>query len=150
MRNIRELSIGSIVSMLEENRIIRHFEVMQISSNGEIELQELFGEHKRFCTDISNIEGAFLHAETLKKIGFIESDEKSWQLMYYCGDMRLYYKYYKAGRFVRFKFKPDFTQKQWVRIDCHYVHQLQNVMRFLTGGELEFEYKSMSNGKDST
>ena len=60
--------------------------------------------------------------------------------MYYFGDMRLYYKYYKAGRFARFKFKPDFTQKTWVRIDCHYIHQLQNIMRFLTGSELEFDY----------
>ena len=142
MNNIRKLSIGSIVLMQEQNRIIRHFEVTQVSSNGEVELQELFGEHKRFCTDIKNIEGAFLHAEILKKIGFIESDEKAWQLMYYFGDMRVYFKFDKRLRHSRFKFKPEFTQKQWVRIDCLFVHQLQNVMRFLTGGELEFEYRT--------
>ena len=38
--------------------------------------------------------------------------------------------------------QPDFTQKRWTRIECAYIHSLQNIIRFLTGGELEFFYKS--------
>ena len=33
-------------------------------------------------------------------------------------------------------------------ISCKYVHELQNIMRFLTGGELEFEYHQIKMDKD--
>lgn len=141
MDNIREISIGSIVTMREETTTLKRYEVLGISVNGEVELHEL-GNLKRFCTNINNIEGAWIHTDALRYMGFVESDEKAWQLMYYFGDMRVYFKFDKRLRHARFKFKPDFTQKQWVRIDCRFIHQLQNVIRFLTGGELEFEYRS--------
>jgi hypothetical protein len=138
MYNIRELSIGSIVTMREETTNLKRYEVLGICVNGEVELHEV-GNPKRFCTNIDYIEGAWIHADALRNIGFVESDEKAWQLMYYFGDTRLYWKYDKKKHYSIFKFKPDFTQKQWVRIECAYIHSLQNIMRFLTGGELEFK-----------
>lgn len=156
MRNIRELSIGSIVWVskpdaseltcevcgIKDNTI--NVKILQ-SSTGE---EEIIGcEHKY---PVGRINGLIVMDHVLRKLGFIESDERSWKLMYYFGDMRLYWKYDTKKRYSTFKFKPDFTRKQWVRIECLYIHSLQNIMRFLTGGELEFEYKSMSNGKDST
>ncbi len=152
MRNIRELSIGSLVSFFQPDGTQYICEVTEI--NVKVGLRIL----DRLRNDINSepeqtlkiwdsiklpngrINGIPIYENILRMLDFIESDEKSWSVMYYFGDMRLYYKYYKAGRFARFKFKPDFTQKTWVRIDCHYVHQLQNIMRFLTGGELEFKY----------
>lgn len=151
--NIRELSIGSLVCFFEPDGTQYMCEVTEINVKVGLRiLDRLYNdinaepERKLKKGDIiklpnGRINGIPIYENFLRMLDFIESDEKSWSVMYYFGDMRLYYKYYKAGRFARFKFKPDFTQKTWVRIDCHYVHQLQNVIRFLTGGELEFNYK---------
>ncbi len=152
MRNIRELSIGSLVSFFQPDGTQYICEVTEINVkvglrildrlrndiNAEPEQTLKIGDSIKLPN--GRINGIPIYENILRMLDFIESDEKSWSVMYYFGDMRLYYKYYKAGRFARFKFKPDFTQKTWVRIDCHYVHQLQNIMRFLTGGELEFKY----------
>ena len=150
--NIRELSIGSLVCFFEPDGTQYMCEVTEINVKVGLRiLDRLYNdinaepERKLKKGDIiklpnGRINGIPIYENFLRMLDFIESDEKSWSVMYYFGDMRLYYKYYKAGRFARFKFKPDFTQKTWVRIDCHYVHQLQNVIRFLTGGELEFRY----------
>lgn len=150
--NIRELSIGSFVCFFEPDGTQYMCEVTEINVkvglrildrlyndiNAEPERKLKKGDIIKLPNGIIN--GIPIYENFLRMLDFIESDEKSWSVMYYFGDMRLYYKYYKAGRFARFKFKPDFTQKTWVRIDCHYVHQLQNIMRFLTAGELEFKY----------
>ena len=152
MRNIRELSIGSLVSFFQPDGTQYICEVTEINVkvglrildrlrndiNAEPEQTLKIGDSIKLPN--GRINGIPIYENILRMLDFIESDEKSWSVMFYFGDMRLYYKYYKAGRFARFKFKPDFTQKTWVRIDCHYLHQLQNVMRFLTGGELEFKY----------
>lgn len=152
MRNIRELSIGSLVSFFQPDGTQYICEVTEINVkvglrildrlrndiNAEPEQTLKIGDSIKLPN--GRINGIPIYENILRMLDFIESDEKSWSVMYYFGDMRLYYKYYKAGRFARFKFKPDFTQKTWVRIDCHYLHQLQNIMRFLTGGELEFKY----------
>ena len=150
--NIRELSIGSLVCFFEPDGTQYMCEVTEINVKVGLRiLDRLYNdinaepERKLKKGDIiklpnGRINGIPIYENFLRMLDFIESDEKSWSVMYYFGDMRLYYKYYKAGRFARFKFKPDFTQKTWVRIDCHYVHQLQNVIRFLNGGELEFNY----------
>ena len=66
---------------------------------------------------------------------------RKWKLMYYFGDMRLYWKYDKKKQYNTFKFKPDYTMKQWTKIECMYIHSLQNIVRFLTGGELEFTWQ---------
>ena len=153
MRNIRELSIGSLVSFFQPDateyicevteirkRVVwlRILDILRNDINAEPETPLKIGETVKLPN--GRINGITIYENFLRMLDFVESDEKSWSVMYYYGDMRLYYKYYKAGRFARFKFKPDYTQKTWVRIDCHYVHQLQNIMRFLTGGELEFIY----------
>lgn len=152
MRNIRELSIGSLVSFFQPDGTQYICEVTEINVkvglrildrlrndiNAEPEQTLKIGDSIKLPN--GRINGIPIYENILRMLDFIESDEKSWSVMYYFGDMRLYYKYYKAGRFARFKFKPDFTQKTCVRIDCHYLHQLQNIMRFLTGGELEFKY----------
>ena len=152
MRNIRELSIGSLVSFFQPDGTQYICEVTEINVkvglrildrlrndiNSEPEQTLKIGDSIKLPN--GRINGIPIYENILRMLDFIESDEKSWSVMYYFGDMRLYYKYSKAGRFARFKFKPDFTQKTWVRIDCHYLHQLQNIMRFLTGGELEFKY----------
>lgn len=151
MRNIRELSIGSIVWVAQPDgrewlcEVIAIYEkVVKVrvlhSSTGE---QSVIGREEAFPNGRINALAIMEH--NLKEIGFIESDERSWKLMYYFGDMRLYWKYDKKKRYSTFKFKPDFTQKQWVRIECAYVHSLQNIMRFLTGGELEFTYNDIQN-----
>lgn len=98
----------------------------------------------------SFVEGLLLTDSVLERIGFVDSDLKGWMKMYYFGDMRLYYRYsYKDGyaHHASFRFKSVHT-KGYVRISCQYVHQLQNIMRFLTGGELEFTYKALC-GKGS-
>ncbi len=87
--------------------------------------------------------GLYIDKDSLICLDFIDSDERAWKLLYYFGDMRLYYKFDNKNMCACFKFKPDFTQKTWVRISCLYVHQLQNIMRFLTGGELEFNFKKI-------
>lgn len=158
MRNIRELSIGSFVNFFQPNGVEVFCEVTQIRQHiigvkvvdircndvGEDATDVRIG--KEILMPIGRVNGLFIVDFILKRFGFIESDEKSWTLMYYFGDMRLYYKFNKKLRCARFKFKPDFTQKTCVRIDCVFVHQLQNIMRFLTGSELEFKY--MEYGKE--
>lgn len=155
MRNIRELSIGSFVSFFQPNGTEFFGEVSQLRENiigvkvvdirkndcGEDPEPEIkIGQE--FMMPKGRINGIFIVDFTLKRFDFIESDEKAWTLMYYFGDMRIYYKFNRNLRLARFKFKPDFTQKTWIRIDCVFVHQLQNIMRFLTGGDLEFKYNN--------
>ena len=70
----------------------------------------------------------------------LSAESSPWKLMYYFGDMRLYWKYDKRKCLSTFKFKPDYAQKRWTRIECAFIHSLQNIMRFLTCGELEFIY----------
>ena len=94
------------------------------------------------CAKHDKVGGMPITGDILRHLGFIESDERAWKLVYYFGDMRLYWKHDKRKRYSIFKFQPDFTQKRWTRIECAYIHSLQNIMRFLTGGELEFFYKS--------
>lgn len=155
MRNIRELSIGSFVSFFQPNGTEVFGEVSQIRENiigvkvvdirkndcGEDPEPEIkIGQEVMMPK--GRINGIFIVDFTMKRFDFIESDEKAWTLMYYFGDMRIYYKFNRKLRLARFKFKPDFTQKTWIRIDCVFVHQLQNIMRFLTGGDLEFKYNN--------
>lgn len=60
--------------------------------------------------------------------------------MYWFGlDMKLLYRYDNKKMVGSFRFKTNY-RKSYVRISCRYFHELQNIMRFLTGGELEFEY----------
>lgn len=151
MRNIRELSIGSIVWVSQPDarewlcQVVGIYEKMVKvkvlhSSTGE---PSIIGTEYDY--PIGRINALDIMEHTLKDVGFIESDERAWKLMYYFGDMRLYWKYNSKLRYSTFKFKADFTEKRWVRIDCKYMHALQNIMRFLTGGEMEFNYSNNSD-----
>ena len=96
---------------------------------------------------LSRIEGIFIDDLSLLHLDFVPSGKAGWQLMYYFGDMKLLYRYNKNCKSVSFRFMSDFT-KIYTRISCHYLHQLQAIMRFLTGGELEFNYNpKISNTK---
>lgn len=154
MRNIKELSVGSFVSFFQPNgtecicevteirKAVIGLQIVDIVRNDVGDSPEndaKIGKEILMPKGLVNrigITDAFL-----RNLDFVDSDEKAWKCMYYFGDMRIYYKPDKQG-FSVLKFKPDFTQKQWVRISCFYVNQLQNIIRFLTGGELEFQYKT--------
>ena len=96
---------------------------------------------------LSRIEGIFIDDLSLLHLDFVPSGKAGWQLMYYFGDMKLLYRYNKNRKSASFRFMSDFT-KTYTRISCHYLHELQAIMRFLTGGELEFNYNpKISNTK---
>lgn len=136
--NIRELSLGSLV--IVEIDGIEHgpCEVVKLNSDT---LNALWGDNL-LSVNHDKVSGLPITGDVLRHLGFIKSDERAWKLVYYFGDMRLYWKYDKRKHYSTFKFQPDFTQKRWTRIECAYIHSLQNIMMFLTGGELEFFYKS--------
>jgi len=149
---VRELSIGSIVAFYDANAsqyicLVKELKEQQVVvfildiHKNDIGSEPEFKTGIKKKLPVDRICGVMITEESLRKIGFIESDERAWKLMYYCGDMRLYYKYDKLINYPRFKFQPDFTQKRWIRIECIEIHKLQSVMRFLTFGKMEFEYK---------
>lgn len=78
-------------------------------------------------------------ADSLSRIGFVESDEKGWLLVYYFGDMKLLYRQDRSKGFARFRFKAASSKRYW-SLSCYYIHELQNIMNFLTGGEMKFSY----------
>lgn len=153
--NIRELSIGSLVCFFDPDGTQYMCEVTEINVKVGLRILDILyndinaePERKLKKGDIiklpnGRINGIPIYETFLRMLDFIESDEKSWSVMYYFGDMRLYWKRDLKRNYSVFKFKPDFTQKRWIRIECLYIHSLQNIMRFLTGGELEFEYKML-------
>lgn len=90
---------------------------------------------------LSRIEGILIDDLSLRHLGFVSSDKACWQLIYYFGDMKLLYRHDKNRKASSFRFMSDFS-KNYTRISCHFLHDLQTIMRFLTGGELEFDYKA--------
>ena len=76
---------------------------------------------------------------TLRHLGFVPADRKGWQLMYYYGDMKLLYRYDKTHHRGSFRYMSEYA-RTYVRLSCFHIHQLQNIMRFLTE-DLEFEYQ---------
>lgn len=143
--NKKELSIGSIIRAYDPylNLVLPH-EVKELLDEGcnlrcLIPAVRIKGE----VTSYDEVCGLLINGDVLTKLGFVVSDKKGWKMMYYFGDMRLYWKYDKRKCYSTFKFMPDFTQKPWTRIECAFVHSLQNIMRFLTGGEMEFTYQTV-------
>lgn len=149
MINKKEIPIGSIIRVnvndlytavcevvepYSEECLVR---ILRVADQGE---KEGFGAGTEHKFSYKACSGLMLFEANLRSIGFIESDERAWRLMYYFGDMRLYWKYDKRKCYSTFKFRPDFTRKAWTRIECAFIHSLQNIMRFLTGGELEFTW----------
>lgn len=137
--NKRDLSIGSIV--------------YNIVMNVEVEVVELYKSKARIVGQMKSgkyvttfelehnydlIKGIEINEDSLQKIGFVWNDDNRRHLVYYFADMKLTYRYDKRNRMSRFIFKSDF-KKTYTRISCEYIHELQNIMRFLTGSELEFK-----------
>ena len=149
MVNIRELSVGSFVTV--NVGIIRYFvQVAEILRNNRVSVIWLEPAHdsedyivgKIYVFPLEQVFGVSFSQTDMERFGFTESDEKGWQKVYWFGiDMKLLYRYDKRNMIGSFRFKTDY-RKGYVRISCHQVHQLQNIMRFLTGGELEFEFKT--------
>lgn len=83
--------------------------------------------------------GVICCLDNMRHVGFISSDERGWRLMYYFGDMKLLYRYDNRSHLARFRFKPSGVRR-YVSISCRYVHELQNIMKFLTGCEMEFTW----------
>lgn len=144
--NKKELSIGSIIRAYDPylGLVLPH-EVKELLDEG-CNLQCLIPaiRTKGEVTSYDEVSGLLINGDVLTKLGFVVADEKGWKLMYYFGDMRLYYRYsYKNGyaSHASFRFKPAYYSKSYVRVSCQYVHELQSIMRFLTGGEMEFTYQ---------
>ncbi len=140
MNNIRELSLGSLVIVEIDGIEYAPCEVVKLDADT---LTVLWGEIS-MCSKHDKVRGLPIAGDILSHLGFVESDERAWKLVYYSGDMRLYWKYDRREHYSTFKFQPDYTQKRWTRIGCAYIHSLQNIIRFLTGGELELTYHSVS------
>lgn len=151
MDNIRELSIGSIIMVRHENNlfsIAQIEELLQTKATVTILENNFDGFVTNFKpgtvhrVEYDNICGLAIRDMILRDVGFVEADKNGWQLMFYYGDMKLLYRHDKRRGCASFRFMSDF-QKIFVRISCHTLHQLQNIMRFLTDG-LEFKYNPIT------
>lgn len=149
MINIRELSIGSYVQVWGDNQNWNTCQVVEILRGDRVSVVMVhvwdgstsYMIGKIYTFPISKVAGICITPTPLKEIGFTDSDERGWVLTYWFGiDMKLLYRHNNHKQVASFRFKTDY-RKQYVSISCRYIHELQNIMRFLTGGELEFEYK---------
>ena len=149
--NIRELAFGNYVKywLPEEKKelVVQVTEIALNTIKGVVccdlavrpDPDYVVGRVQRFKMD--NIGGIPVRDWILRRLDFVESDRKGWQLMYYYGDMIILYRHNNANRCASFRLMSDFT-KSYTRISCRYIHQLQNIMRFLVDG-LEFEYQDI-------
>lgn len=150
MMNVREIPVGSFVGVYGSPTNLMTCQVVEILRDNRVGViifnqtqddgQYITG--KIYTFSFSKLEGISCIWFYLREFGFTDSDEKGWKLVYWFGtDMKLLYRADYKKEIAYFRFKSIF-RKDYVRISCKYVHELQNIMRFLTGGELEFEYKN--------
>ena len=149
MINVRELSIGSLVMVIHELNCQSIAEIAELhKESATVVIREnIFdgvptnfkpgSEHE---VKYEHISGLRIRDFILQNIGFVISDKKGWQRMFYYGDMKLLYRHDNKRNYASFRFMSD-CQKTFVRISCGYVHRLQNIMRFLTE-DMEFKYKN--------
>lgn len=137
--NKRDLSIGSIVYNIQMNVVVEVVELYKKKARivGQIKSGKYVTPFE-LEQDYDLIEGVEINEDSLQKIGFVWIEDRHRHLAYYFADMKLTYRYDKRNRISRFIF-TDF-KKTYTRISCEYIHELQNIMRFLTGSELEFKY----------
>lgn len=150
--NIRELTVGDYVyvSAPQYNGVVG--QVIEVLRDGRVSVIIVSQTHEDgqyvtgsvYTKPLSELSGIVIClACVLREFGFTDSDEKGWILAYWFGtDMKLLYRHDWRKNTASFRFKTDY-RKSYVSISCQYVHELQNIMRFLTGGELEFEYKKI-------
>lgn len=93
----------------------------------------------------SSLYGLPVREWILERLDFVPADRKGWQLMFYYGDMKLLYRHDNRKCCGSFRFMSDY-RKGYVSITCRFIHQLQNIMRFLTE-DLEFEYQENYHGR---
>jgi len=148
--NINELSLGCYVLCFDEQDMAL-CQVIEITRDARIGAKILrtteFGKRLEVghteMFSVENVHGLSCRGGNLKSLGFVASDERGWELVYWFGtDMKLLYHRDKRKQTASFRFKTDY-RKHYVSISCRYVHELQNIMRFLTGGELEFDYREI-------
>lgn len=151
MINKKVLPVGSYVAVYGSSVNLMVCQVIEVLRNDTVRVV-IFGQTQddgRYKTGkiypfpLASLEGISCLWFHLSEFGFTDSDEKGWNLVYWFGtDMKLLYRadYKKEIAYFRFK---NIHRKSYVRISCRYIHELQNIMCFLTGGELEFEYKKL-------
>ena len=143
--NKKELSIGSVVYNVQMKlnvEIVELHEHKAIVAGNITSGRYVTPFKKEF--DYDKIEGVEINHDSLQKIGFVWIDDRRTRLVYYFRDMELTYRYDKRSMIARFHFKSQFT-KSYTRISCNYIHELQSIMQFLTGSELEFKYNEKIN-----
>lgn len=150
--NISELSVGSyiLVTLGRYGSLIA-----QVVEIGRKQLGVMAVRHSHFDSPVtftigkiyhfkhSRIIGFDINSYMLVHFGFIPANKKGWSMVYYFGDMMLLYRFDKKKMQTTFRFMSPFSKK-YTNIDCHYIHNLQSIMRFLTGGELVFEFNETS------
>lgn len=147
--NIREIPVGSFVEVWTSDMNVLTCQVAEVLLGDNVRALILhqsydFGQYDTgsiVTFPLSLVRGIRCTWTSLRQFGFTDSDEKGWKLVYWFGtDMKLLYRYDNKKQYASFRFKSTF-RKGYVSISCVEFHRLQNIMRFLTGGELEFEYK---------
>lgn len=148
--NIRELPKGSFVQAWSNDSGWMLCQVVEVLRNDSVSVL-IFHQNRRdkdyalgsiATFPLDKLDGVLMTPGNMKNFGFTDSDERGWKLVYWFGtDMKLLYRYDGKKAIAHFRFKSVY-RKSYVRISCHHFHGLQNLIRFLTGGELEFEYKT--------
>ena len=149
MVNIKEISIGSFVEVLLSSANVLFCQVVEILRDNRVgvlilhkTLSKVDMEYGIGTIAVFNhfrLYGVTVSARDLRQIGFTDSDERGWELVYWFGDMKLLYRLNRQRDVGSFRFKTPY-RKSYTAISCRKIHELQNIMWFLTGGELEFEY----------
>ena len=149
--NIREIPVGNYVLVQADGQYLMTCQVVEILRGDRISSIILEVSDKNapytigqaYTFPLSEVFGMSIAEAPLRQLGFTDSDERGWRLVYWFGmDMKLLYRNDNHRQVASFRFKSTY-RKTYVSISCLYVHQLQNIMRFLTGGELEFNYKTL-------
>ena len=150
MINIREIPVGSYVQVWGDNQNWNTCQVVEILRDNQFSVvmidvwegSSLYIIGKIYTFPITKLAGICFTHTPLRELVFTEADAAmGWPLVYWFGvDMKLLYRHNKQKQVASFRFKTDY-RKQYISVSCKYIHELQNIMRFLTGGELEFEYK---------
>ena len=149
--NIREIPAGSYVRVYANGQYLMTCQVVEVLRGDRIsavifevsDKDTPYTIGRIYTFPLSEVFGVSVAEAPLRQLGFTDSDERGWRLVYWFGmEMKLLYRYDNHRQVASFRFKSTY-RKTYVSISCLYIHQLQNIMRFLTGGELEFNYKTL-------
>ena len=113
--------------------------ILEIMHNPVAQDYAVYHTGKLISVPYNNIHGIQIRQDVLLHMGFARSLEKGWSLMYPFCEMILLYRHDKRRLYPSFRFQR-YGYRSFTRIECRYIHSLQGIMRFLTGGELEFTF----------